>query len=403
MHTTNSRIAQFVVPYQHDRTSKPSVNTSKSIGLLLGILVVAFAGACGPTCDITLDGLSANEGAADDPTVDDQIPQSLTPESVSSACKSKCEAVGECGKRTYRAGDSGVRCYVRSSDDCAQSRACEDEGRCHLYDGIRPDHCVALTDLDCRASTECTADGKCSLGSFGECKTAFSACARTDACRDSGECNYKHGKGCVEGAAECKFSCISEGACELVDGVCVAGSEAGCRKSMGCAGEGQCALEGDRCVASDTGCAASSTCDLNSSCTAVPDGDTCYDGRTACGEMCWVRGDCDRIDGVCQPKTDAHCQASVGCTVTGRCAAQGHMCRATKDKHCEQSLECKAFGRCTRRGGVCQADGKSFTSSPCIRKPECAGDGRCLYGDDRSCQTAAQAGLPDWQPPPMVP
>ncbi|EDM77224.1 hypothetical protein PPSIR1_26783 [Plesiocystis pacifica SIR-1] len=321
-------------------------------------------------------------------------------------CEAKCAASGECGRRTYRAGDGFARCYVRDSKDCAQSELCAAEGRCHLYDGITPDRCVALTDLDCRASTACASEGKCSLGHLGECAIEPSACARTDACREAGVCNYEHAKGCVEALPDCKLACRLEGACELRDGVCVATSDANCRASSRCRGEGQCTLEGDRCVATDEDCAASVMCEMNGWCAAVDGGDGCYDGRSACGALCWARGDCARIDGVCQPESDDHCRDSVECAVAGRCAIGGRpavLCGAMDDTHCEQSLECQAFGRCTRSGITCSVDGRMTPMSGCIRRPECASEGRCLTTNEGACVTAVEAGLPDWQPPPMIP
>ena len=320
-------------------------------------------------------------------------------------CEAACAATGECGRRTYRAGDGFARCYVRDSKDCAQSEACKTEGRCHLFDGITPDRCVALSDLDCRASTQCATEGKCVLGNLGACAIEPSACARTDACRERGTCNYAHAKGCVDGAAQCELACRLEGACDLVDGICAATREADCRAAARCRGEGQCALEGDRCVATDEGCAASSMCEHNGWCAAVEGGDGCYDGRTACGATCWTRGDCARVDGVCQPASDAECEASVACAVSGRCAIGGRpavLCGATQDSHCAQSLEGQAFGRCERSGIACSTDGRKASMSGCIGRPECASEGRCLTTDAGACVTAAEAGLPEWTPPPMI-
>ncbi len=147
-------------------------------------------------------------------------------------------------------------------------------------------------------------------------------------------------------------------------------------------------------------------CELNGWCTAVVGGDGCYDGRTACGALCWARGDCARIDGVCQPESDAQCRASVACTASGRCAVGGRpavLCGATEDGHCAQSLESEAFGRCARSRIACALDRRTAPISGCIQKPECASEGRCLTTNEGRCVTAAEAGLPDWQPPPMIP
>jgi MYXO-CTERM domain-containing protein len=320
-------------------------------------------------------------------------------------CEAKCSETGECGRRTYKAGDAFARCYVGSSDDCAQSQACKQRGACHLYDGIDPGNCVALTDLDCQQSSECAQEGKCSLGDRGRCVLEPSGCQRTQGCKRDGTCAYASGR-CVAGEIDCKQACRLEGACTLQDGVCVATSAIDCRGSHACNHAGQCSLADNRCVAAGAAdCADSQMCKLNDWCTAVQGGDACYDGRTECGQLCWERGDCKRIDGTCQPGEESSCAPSLACLVMGQCSVAGRpavMCGADEDADCEQSLECKAFGRCTNEGIMCVgASGRSPSSSVgCLRDPECATNGRCLTADNGRCVTAVEAGLPDWKPPP---
>jgi hypothetical protein len=323
-------------------------------------------------------------------------------------CETKCSETGECGKRTYKAGDAFARCYVRSSDDCAQSQACKQRGACHLYDGIDPGNCVALTDLDCQQSSECTQDGKCSLGDRGRCTIEPSGCQRTDGCKRDGTCTYEIGGRCIAGEIDCKQACRLEGACTLQDGVCVATSADECQRSHACRHAGQCSLADDRCVAaSSADCEVSQMCKLNGWCHAVENGDGCYDGHTECGQLCWERGDCQRIDGTCQPGDPSSCEPSLACIVQGQCSVTGRpaiMCGADGSADCEQSLECKAFGRCTNKGIICaDASGRSPSSSVgCLRDPECATKGRCLTDDNGRCVTAVEAGLPDWKPPPPL-
>jgi MYXO-CTERM domain-containing protein len=324
-------------------------------------------------------------------------------------CEAKCTETGECGKRTYKAGDAYARCYVRSSDDCAQSQACKQRGACHLYDGIDPGNCVALTDLDCQQSSECAQQGKCSLGDRGRCVIEPSGCQRTDGCKRDGTCVYAIGGRCVAGEIDCKQACRLEGACTLQDGVCVATSAEDCQRSHACGHGGQCSLADNRCIAASAGdCATSQMCKLNGWCHAIEGGDGCFDGRTECGQLCWERGDCKRIDGTCQPGEASSCAPSLACMVMGQCSVTGRpavMCGAADDADCEQSLECKAFGRCTNEGIMCVGEsGRSPSSSVgCLRDPECASKGRCLTNDDGRCVTAVEAGLPDWKPPPPLP
>jgi hypothetical protein len=322
-------------------------------------------------------------------------------------CDAKCSETGECGKRTYKAGDAFARCYVRSSDDCAQSQACKQHGACQLYDGISPGNCIALTDLDCQQSSECAQHGKCSLGDLGRCIVEPSGCQRTDGCKRDGTCVYDRGQ-CLAGELDCKQSCRLEGACTLQDGVCVATSADDCRRSNACAHAGQCSLADNRCVAASAAdCEGSQMCKLNGWCYPIEGGDSCFDGRTECGQLCWERGDCKRIDGTCQPGEESSCAPSLACVVMGQCSVTGKpavMCGADDDADCEQSLECKAFGRCKNEGIMCVgASGRSPSSSVgCLRNPECATKGRCLTDDDGRCVTAVEAGLPDWKPPPPL-
>ncbi|PRQ09962.1 hypothetical protein [Enhygromyxa salina] len=324
-------------------------------------------------------------------------------------CEQRCKETGECGRRTYKAGDAYARCFVRSSDDCASSKLCADQGRCHLYDGIEPGRCVALTDADCRASEQCKTEAKCSLGVRGECVIQPSGCQRTEGCERDGTCVYQTGGRCVKGELDCTFACRLEGACSLVDGFCVATEPTHCERSSDCRKAGQCTLAGDHCVAgSPAECEASSMCEMNGWCVPVSGGEGCYDGRTECGQLCWERGDCARIDGTCQPTDASACEASLACIVQGRCSVVGRpavMCGAGDAGNCERSLECKAFGRCENKGIACAHDrGRSPSSVVgCLRDPECASEGRCLTADDGTCVTAAEAGLPDWSPPPLIP
>lgn len=323
-------------------------------------------------------------------------------------CEAKCSETGECGRRTYKAGDAFARCYVRSSEDCANARVCKRSGACHLYDGIDPGKCVALTDLDCRQSSNCAEYGACSLGDRGRCEVEPSGCQRSQGCRDDDKCIYGPGGGCSPGKIDCTQACPIEGACTVRDGVCVATSSDDCRRSSNCARSGQCTLAGDRCVAASAAdCEGSSMCELNGWCFAVDGGDGCYDGRTECGQLCWERGDCKRIDGTCQPEDDCACADSLACIVMGQCSVTGRpavMCGADKSADCESSLECKAFGRCTAKDIHCvDQSGRTPSSSVgCLRDPECANQGRCLTDASGRCVTAAEAGLPDWKPPPPL-
>jgi hypothetical protein len=322
-------------------------------------------------------------------------------------CEAKCSETGECGRRTYKAGDAFARCYVRSSDDCAQSQACKQRGACQLYDGISPGNCVALTDLDCQQSSECTQSGKCSLGDGGKCVLEPSGCQRTDGCKREGTCEYERGQ-CIAGPLDCEQACRLEGACTLQDGVCVATSADDCQRSHACAHGGQCSLADKRCVAAGAAdCERSQMCKLNGWCFPIKAGDGCYDGRTECGQLCWERGDCKRIDGTCQPGEASSCAPSLACVVMGQCSVAGSpavMCGADGDADCEPSLECKAFGRCKNEGILCVGEsGRSPSSSVgCLRDPECATKGRCLTDDNGRCVTAVEAGLPDWKPPPRL-
>ena len=329
-------------------------------------------------------------------------------------CVEECANEGECGRRWYRSGDAAARCYIRDDADCEHSTACTEGGRCHFLPDLDDDRCVAATDLDCRESEGCADRGACAVNRDGECRVESSGCQRSDACQDEGRCEYAISERCVEGEVNCDEACRMEGACTLVNGVCVATSDEDCADSHFCRYEGQCALNGDRCVSNEAGCATNSMCEMNRGlqpnmpdrwCSYHPDADWCWDGATACDMVCFERGDCSFIDGVCQAGSDADCEGSLACIVQGRCSTpggEGALCGALSNTDCEGSLECAAFGRCLSNGYTCWngTDRNMGSLSGCSRDPECKTLGRCLTADDGSCVTPEEVGLPPWTPTP---
>lgn len=318
-----------------------------------------------------------------------------------------CREEGRCGVRTYASGDAMARTYVRDSADCRQSEACTVEGRCH-YVPDTSDACVGLTDLDCQASERCATEGACTVDLSGRrCITLPSGCAQADACQELGLCNYKHAEGCVlEGPTDCEMPCRIEGRCDLVDGVCVAGTEQDCAASAHCKGRGRCGLNQGRCVATEAGCQDSSMCALNGWCSVGGDAesgpaDWCDDAVGVCDEACWASGRCSYEDAYCQPGSQADCEGALECTLSGRCEKSGHLCAVTQ-AGCEASLECQAFGRCTLDWGRCvNPDAQdSARAYSCLATPECKERGACLATPDGACVTAEEAGLEPWLPPP---
>ncbi len=321
-------------------------------------------------------------------------------------CVEECSEEGQCGRRFYRSGDAMARCYIRDSEDCQHSLACTRDGRCHYEPDLDDDACVALDDLDCRSSQGCEEDGACAVMHHGDCRVESTGCQQSKACTEEGRCEYAISERCVEGPVDCKEACRMEGACEVgPEGFCIATSVEDCESSHFCASEGQCALEEGRCVASEQGCQESTLCEWNGWCSPHRDADWCYDGVGACDAVCWERGDCTFLEGVCQA-TEGDCDEAVACTVQGRCSVgpgPGALCSARNDADCADSLECAAYGRCSSNGAQCVAEGKRWSPSSsygCTRDPECETHGRCLTSEDNLCQTPEEVGLPPWTPPP---
>lgn len=314
-----------------------------------------------------------------------------------------CRVHGKCGRRTYASGDALARTYVRDSADCLQSEACTLHGRCSYDPDVDKEHCVALTDAECRQSEDCRTEGACAIDERGQCRAEPTGCQRSEACTEQGRCVYEAGA-CVEGPIDCAQACRMEGACDRIDELCVATTEADCASSHFCSYGGQCHLSEDRCTASPEACATSWWCEKNGTCTHTG-GDGCYDGVDVCATTCWSGGRCDFIDGHCQTADPTDCTTSVECVVLGRCDPAPIHCYNGSDASCASSLECRAFGRCTSHAGTCvdktlPREAWFSHHAGCLSKAACWDEGACLSGPDKECMTAEQAGLEPWLPPP---
>jgi hypothetical protein len=221
-----------------------------------------------------------------------------------------CAASRQCKRYGACQVDDERNCVVASSDDCAQSEACDEQGRCSAVERDAKWHCVAGSDADCAQSTQCKWDGHCTRRG-GRCGVAsgedcdgpcrrVGRCAATDIakgpnlarCRaESAEdcqaseacqrfelkCHFRHGQ-CADSALptprapDCRRTsrCEEDGICTLRDGHCVAGSDADCHASTGCQQQGRCSASADVCkVVSDDDCRRSEACTLMDQCFAT--------------------------------------------------------------------------------------------------------------------------------------
>lgn len=350
-------------------------------------------------------------------------------------CADECEAEGKCAMRTEFAGDSPYRCYASSDDDCADSRACENGGRCHFAPTVEPDACVALQASDCLQSTKCKEKGHCDLRE-GSCVISFAGCMRSDGCRERGECHLKTRPVSSRGNAGqqvkttcealdvpderwCSTACMQAGACTRRGNECIATSDEDCRGSQACTGGGRCSVgEDNTCVAaSDEDCSGSTVCEQRNHCTALERGDYCVESSEPCAgsQRCAERGWCSLYKGICRADSDEDCQASTYCETDGECVERDHLCRPATAEHCASSTACDVEGKCAlvelacqprtqahcrdslgcEIAGLCQLNEAPIlyasrcvvgSSKDCEQSWECEHLGRCVARPDPTCR-----------------
>lgn len=135
-----------------------------------------------------------------------------------------------------------------TADDCHESAACRDAGRCTLSDNA----CVAGKAADCIASTGCTTNGHCSLAD-GVCKaTSDDDCAASARCKRAGHCHF-NGTYChASTASDCAALCAESGLCQPKDDNCTAVRDEDCAASVACKSGGRCVAKGGVCVVPPT-------------------------------------------------------------------------------------------------------------------------------------------------------
>lgn len=167
-----------------------------------------------------------------------------------SACKAGVD--GTCGATSDCA--EGLRCVRQVCVDpaaqhrCEQSAGCKDSGQCFARRGA----CVVGPDADCRRARFCTSKGHCTLAE-GRCGAATDAdCKDKDICRSHGACQATGGACRPRSTAWCRglTICRELGRCSLdPDGLCVAASDADCRRSAECTRRRRCTADQGECNA----------------------------------------------------------------------------------------------------------------------------------------------------------
>jgi hypothetical protein len=324
----------------------------------------------------------------------------------------ECAEQGKCGVRTWRAGDRGWRCVVRSSSDCADSVACREHGACALDPHMDPEACIATRPEHCLDSAACREQGRCAVGLDGGCVPSEAGCRASQACAEEQRCAPSNERACGRSWADpitwCDEPCETEGACRREGLRCLVDDEAACRASSGCSDHGRCAFDphSRSCVAAaPADCQASSACrdglsDGTYPCTLR--GSRCADERSACerSPACLLMGDCQALEGTCAPR-DGVCPETIECLTRGRCEHANHLCLPMEPAHCEASMECQAFGRCDLSTWLVQQcvqpDERSLGGYGCPGDP-CLREGRCLRRDHDTCLTPTELGLEDTLP-----
>jgi len=222
------------------------------------------------------------------------------------AAKADCSAGANPCREWGLCTPKGGKCVAGSDEDCAKSRHCANYGRCTARDGrcvvsateeipckaargpagMEPcrEHghctakdgvCVAATDEDCKQSEACKDRGRCKANEAGDCVAESDAsCKGSDRCDGHGECSAVEGwcvartegncalaPPCQEGMTEawcysgyndedCEDGghCTDWGRCSHKDGWCVADSDSDCKRSERCKKDGYCKAKDGWCV-----------------------------------------------------------------------------------------------------------------------------------------------------------
>lgn len=180
-------------------------------------IVCLIALTCGATaCQVKKKGKGLSFDNAEIPatTAAPAFPTEPNPEAIQ-VNEGGCSADDACriGGRCTRQGE---RCVVGGDRDCQGSVGCEGGGRCTARDG----RCVVAGDADCARSAGC-ARGKCIAKENG-CIATEETCAKTLACRDSGQCSVRNDTCTVGTDKDCEKSraCTTDGWCVNVLGAC---------------------------------------------------------------------------------------------------------------------------------------------------------------------------------------
>ena len=108
----------------------------------------------------------------------------------------ECAAAGLCSLK-------GTRCVVGTDDDCRQSAACKDEGKCNRVDLGDFGTCVAISPKDCKSSNLCRTKGYCSAWSkTRECRAMSDGdCMDAEVCTINKKCKASKGE-CIAGKSQ---------------------------------------------------------------------------------------------------------------------------------------------------------------------------------------------------------
>lgn len=197
--------------------------------------------------------------------------------------------------------------------------------------------------------------------------------------------------------------------CSRREGICIAGHEKQCRLSEFCKKDGKCLLgPTGYCIARD--CLNREECKYEGRCFSYQG--KCIFAAHGCSVMCEYQGDCALIDGVCKPRSAAHCRKSQACANEGRCLlGPGGECDRMTERYCRESDECKSVGQCTLLDKQCTAATRKDCSGSiaCQRRGLCFADaGRCvarpeeLFHSDGRLREVVQSALmeaPEITPP----
>jgi hypothetical protein len=220
---------------------------------------------------------------------------------------------------------------------------------------------------------------------------AIACCGPAPAASDASNAETRQPVAAPKTQQDCESDeklCGLQGLCSARNGVCVAASKLDCEEGIPCS-HGACDAVDGRCVAKESTCAGE-LCSDHGMCRFDPVSKWCTvtDASCAASTHCDAFGDCGAVavDGVdvsvCQPTASHHCRRSDHCKGSGTCALADSRCAVGSDEDCRNSTRCGYAGTCSNKQGYCGV----VSDADCQDAAVCKKEGKCKAAPEQGRQ-----------------